>query len=70
MNDVFILSIAKAMSMYQTVDGRISLCVHPIAFGCYGVYANAVLIAIHADQATADGHCQRLCRQQALDEAP
>jgi hypothetical protein len=38
----------------------------PIIHGGFGVYANAVLLAIHADRATADAHCARLRNQQAV----
>jgi hypothetical protein len=44
---------------------HIYFCVQPNIGGGYGVYANAVLIAIHPDQTTADAHCQRLRNQQA-----
>jgi hypothetical protein len=43
------------------------LHVLPTIDGGYGVYANAVLIAIHTDQAAAVAHCQRLRDQQAGD---
>jgi hypothetical protein len=45
--------------------GDICLRVRPISPGDFGVYAYAVLIAIHPDRATADAHCQRLLEQQA-----
>jgi hypothetical protein len=41
-----------------------SLRVQPIVHGGFGVYANAVLIAIHTDRADADAHCQRLLGQK------
>ena len=65
MGEFSILSIAQSMSIYKQVHGKITLCVHPIDECNYGVYANAVLIAIHKDQVTADAHCQRLSSQQA-----
>jgi hypothetical protein len=60
------LSIAESSSIYHPLDGEITLCVQEIAAGCYGVFANAVLIAIHHDQGSADAHCLRLRNQQAL----
>jgi len=40
------------------------LRVQPIVHGGFGVYANAVLIAIYTDRAAADAHCQQLLGQQ------
>jgi hypothetical protein len=65
MGEISILSIAQSMSIYKQVDGKITLRVQPIDDCNFGVYANAVLIAIHPDQASAEAHCQRLRRQQA-----
>ena len=62
--DISILTIAQSMSIYKQVDGKITLCVQHIDQCNYGVYANAVLIAIHSDQATADAQCHRLLNQQ------
>jgi hypothetical protein len=45
---------------------EISLRVIPIIHGGFGVYADSVLIAIHADEVTADVHRQRLRNQQAI----
>jgi hypothetical protein len=55
------------MSVYRPLDGRITLCVQPLGGGGFGVYANAVLIAVHDDQGKADAHCQRLLNQQAAE---
>jgi hypothetical protein len=44
----------------------IYLRVKPISHGGFGVYANAVLIAVHTVRATADAHCLRLRNQQAI----
>jgi hypothetical protein len=65
MRDKNLLSNAESMSVYRPFDGRITLCVQPLGDGAYGVYANAVLIAVHDDQGKADAHCQRLLNQQA-----
>jgi hypothetical protein len=61
--DDSLLSNAEAMSVYHPFDGRITLCVQPLCDGAYGLYANAVIIAIHKEQANADGHCKRLRNQ-------
>jgi len=55
------------MSVYRPYDGRITLCVQLLGDGTFGVYANAVLIAIHPDEAAADAHCKRLRNQQAQE---
>jgi hypothetical protein len=67
MGEVSILSIAQSMSIYKQVDGKITLCIHRIDECNYGVYANAVLIAVHAERAAANAHCQRLRNQQVKD---
>ena len=67
MGEVSIMSIAQTMSIYKQVDGKITLCIQPIDECNYGVYANAVLIAIHADRAAANAHFQRLSNQQIKD---
>jgi hypothetical protein len=67
MGEISILSIAQSMSIYKQGDGKITLCVHPIDECNYGLYANAVLIAIHPDQASADAHCERLHDQQSAE---
>jgi hypothetical protein len=70
MRDDCLLSNAVTISDYHHFDGHITLCVQPLVggdYGDYGVYANAVIVAIHADRATADAHCQRLRNQQSLD---
>jgi hypothetical protein len=67
MRDKNLLSNAESMSVYRPFDGRITLCVQPLGDGAYGVYANAVLIAVHDDQGKADAHCQRLRVQQAAE---
>jgi len=46
-------------------DNGILLTVQPIVHDRFGVFANAVLIAIHINQAAADAHCLRLRTQQA-----
>jgi hypothetical protein len=56
--------VKKLMGLDDPVDD-IFLRVLPIIHGCFGVYANAVLIAIHDDQGEVDAHCQRLRDQQA-----
>jgi hypothetical protein len=58
-------SIKKLLGLDDPADDDISLRVVPIVHGGFGVYANAVLIAIHDDQGDADAHCQRLRNQQA-----
>jgi hypothetical protein len=54
----------KQFSRDKPAD-EISLRVLPIIHGDFGVYADSVLIAIHADEVTADAHRQRLRNQQA-----
>jgi hypothetical protein len=61
------LIIKSLLGLVDPAKDDIFLRVLPIVHGGFGVYANKVLIAIHADQATADAHCQRLRRQQASD---
>jgi hypothetical protein len=41
--------------------------VEPISHRGFGVFANAVLIAIHTDEVAAYAHCQRLRDQQAAE---
>jgi hypothetical protein len=65
MRDDSLMSNAEAMSIYHPFDGRITLCVQPLGDGAYGIYANAVIIAIHTEQANADAHCKRLRNQQS-----
>lgn len=57
--------IRKLLGLQEPTDENIFLRVSPIIHGGFGVYANAVLIAIHGDKSDADAHCQRLLRQQA-----
>jgi len=57
-------SIKSMLSTYDLAV-EIHLRVLPIIHGGFGVYANAVLIAIHIEKADADAHCQRLRNQQA-----
>jgi hypothetical protein len=59
--------VKKLWDLLDPADD-ISLHVKPIVHGGFGVYANTVLISIHADKATADAHCQRLRNQQAADK--
>jgi hypothetical protein len=66
------MNMGSAMQQIRILFSRdkpadeISLRVLPIIHGGFGVYADSVLIAIHADKATADAHCQRLRNQQAV----
>ena len=57
--------IKKLLGFGDQEDDDISLRVRPIIHGGFGVYANAILIAIHTEKADADDHCQRLRNQQA-----
>jgi hypothetical protein len=59
--------IKKLLGFGEPEDDDISLRVQPIIHGGFGVFANAVLIAIHTDKADADAHCQRLRNQQAAE---
>jgi hypothetical protein len=59
-------SLAELLKNYHHSDGEINLCVQPLIYGYYGVFTNAVLIAIHQEQAAAAAHCKRLSDQQAL----
>jgi hypothetical protein len=65
MFDLQIQSLAELLGNHHQSDGIVGFCVQPLVFGRYGVFANAVLIEIHQDQATADAHCQRLRDHQA-----
>jgi hypothetical protein len=56
--------IRKLLGFDDPLVGEFSLRVQPIVHGGFGVYANAVLLAIHNDQAAADEHCQQLLGQQ------
>jgi hypothetical protein len=58
------VSIAKSLSTFHHFDGRISVCVQPFEGKRWAVYVNAVVVAIHNNQCSADGHCQRLRNQQ------
>lgn len=49
---------------------EILLTVQKMEQGCFGVYADFQLIAIHNSQAAADAHCQRLIRQQVENDSP
>jgi hypothetical protein len=44
---------------------EILLSVGPVIYGRYGVFADASLIAVHENRASADAHCQRLIHIQA-----
>jgi hypothetical protein len=57
----------KLLAVGNPEEDDIYLRVLPTIDGRYGVFANAVLIAIHADQAAAVAHCQRLRDQQTGD---
>ena len=56
--------LEKQVDTEKTTES-IYFCVQSTSGGGYGVYANALLIAIHTDQASADAHCQRLRNQQS-----
>lgn len=58
-------SITTLPAVGKHEEDDIYLSVLPSTHGGFGVFANAVLIAVHTDQATADAHCQRLRNQQA-----
>jgi hypothetical protein len=60
-------AIERLPGLEDTHQDDIYLRVLPIVRGGYGVYGNAVLIAIYTDPAAADVHCQRLRRQQVED---
>jgi hypothetical protein len=47
---------------------EIQLSVEPVVYGCYGVYADRVLVTIYADRFAADAHCQRVLKQQAEEK--
>jgi hypothetical protein len=59
--------IKKLLGLDDPLDSGILLTVQPIIYGRFGVFANAVLISIHINQAAADAHCQQLFNQQAAD---
>lgn len=59
-------TIKKLLDLFRSNDD-ISLRVIPITQGGFGVYANTILIAIHAEQASANAHCLRLRNQQVSD---
>lgn len=52
--------IRKLLGLDDPLEDKYSLRVQPIVHGGFGVYANAVLLAIHMDRAAADAHCQQL----------
>jgi hypothetical protein len=58
-------TIEKRFTLENPALNEVLLSVQPVVHGCYGVFADAVLIAIYFDQASADAHCQRLLNQQA-----
>ena len=70
MSEARMQNVRKLLGFDDPLDDLISLHVQPIAGARHGVFANAVLIAIHPDQATADAHCQRLRSQQAEGLGP
>jgi hypothetical protein len=57
-------SIKNQFALENPALDEILLRVRPVVNGYYGVYADAMLIAILPDQAAADAHCQRLLSQQ------
>jgi hypothetical protein len=57
--------IKKLLGLAEPAQEEFTLRVEQIVHGGFGVYANAVVIAIHADRSAADDHCQRLLNQQA-----
>ena len=57
----------KLFALDEPANNEIGLRVLPVTDGGFAVYADAVLIAIHADRDAADADCQRLIRQQAQD---
>ena len=70
MSEASIRTIRKLLGQDDPLVDNILLNVQPIAYSRFGVFANAVLIAIHSDHVTADAHCQRLRNQQAEDLRP
>jgi hypothetical protein len=57
----------KLFALDEPANNEIGLRVRPLVVGGFAVYADAMLIAIHADQGTADADCLRLMLQQAQD---
>ena len=57
-------SIRNRFAQENPALNEILLYVLRLVHGGFGIYADAVLIAIHPDQASADAHCQRLINQQ------
>jgi hypothetical protein len=57
-------SIEKVFTLENPAINEILLHVQPVVYGSFGVYAEAVLIAILPDQAAAVAHCRRLIAQQ------
>jgi hypothetical protein len=64
MNDDNPQEIRKLFTLENPANNEILLSVEPIAYGCFGVYADFQLIAILRDRAAAHAHCQRLIRRQ------
>lgn len=58
----------KLFALDDPANNEIGLCVRLLADGGFAVYADAMLIAIHADQEAAEADCQRLIRQQSQDQ--
>jgi hypothetical protein len=63
-------SAKKVFTLGSPESNEILLSVAPVVYGCYGVYADKVLVTICADKAAADAHCQRLLNQQAEGQQP
>ena len=58
-------SSRKLSDVDRPVEGDFYFCVQPMIQGTFGVFASTVLIAVHADRAIAEAHCQRLRDQPA-----
>ena len=57
-------SIKSLFALENPALDEIHLRVQPVVNGFYGVYADAMLIAILPDKVAAEAHCRRLLSQQ------
>ena len=57
-------TLKKLFDLFRSQE-EVSIYVLPVFQGGFGVYANKLLLAIHADQSSAEAHCMRLRNQQA-----
>jgi hypothetical protein len=66
MNDDNTQGIKSLFTLESPADNEILLSIRPISYGCFGVYAGELLLAMLRDRATAHAFSLQLIRQQAI----